>query len=379
MMDNPFFRKAKQLLQRLSHNGFEAYIVGGAVRDYVLKKNCSDIDIVTSATPEQIQQLYPQSFQMNTAHQTVIVRVDSLNYEITTMRGYSIEEDLSKRDLTINSMAMDATGTIIDPCEGQIDLNNQLLRSHHPEIRIKEDPLRLLRIARFMSQLGFSIDQALEQAVYANAPMLRFVATERFAKEWLKLLQGSNVLDALQLIQSTKLYRYMTGFHLTKEQLEHLMLLPLSQKESDILTWSTFALVYQPPSSSYLRKLAVSSEVRRQVKVRLEWYEKRKTERWNPTSLFDATLAVALDVETLRKKMHLPTISGQDLEKIWGSLSIHRRSELAINGHDLLKSGKSAGRWINDALRQAELAVINRKCVNEKSQLLKWLEGRMFI
>ncbi|MCK0472092.1 CCA tRNA nucleotidyltransferase [Halalkalibacter sp. APA_J-10(15)] len=379
MMDNPFFRKAKQLLQRLSHNGFEAYIVGGAVRDYLLKKNCSDIDIVTSATPEQIQQLYPQSFQMNTAHQTVIVRVDSLNYEMTTMRGCSIEEDLSKRDLTINSMAMDATGKIIDPCKGQVDLKNQLLRSYYPEIRIEEDPLRLLRIARFMSQLGYQIDQALEQAVYAHAPMLRFVATERFAKEWLKTLQGPHVLVALQLIQSSKLYRYMTGFHLTKDQLEHLMSLPLSQKESDILTWSTFSLVHHPPSSSYLRKLAVSSEVRRQVKVRLEWYEKRKTERWNPTSLFDATLSVVLDVETLRKKMQLPTMSGEGLEKTWESLPIHRRSELAINGHDLMENGRSPGRWINDALRQAELAVINRKCINEKSQLLKWLEGRMFI
>ncbi|WP_062046837.1 CCA tRNA nucleotidyltransferase [Bacillus sp. JCM 19034] len=365
-MNNCYIDQVLHLLHVFNDQGYKAYIVGGAVRDFLLEKDCSDIDIVTTASPEQISTLFNKSFQMNTEHQTVIVHYDQLQLEVTTMRGDSIEEDLRKRDLTINSMAMDVSRDIIDPFGGQADLKQRLLRSLQPDQRFEEDPLRMLRVIRFVSELGYNVEQASKQVIAQKASMLRSVAPERLSKEWLKLLKGHYVKFAIDLLLDTKLYKDIPILQLTSNELEKLRSILLENQMSDVLIWTTFCLVYSPPKSQFLINMAVPTAIRRQVKTRLDWFKMRVNNTWNREMLFDATLEVALDVEYVRKKFQYTFINSDELKEKWLELPIHSRSELAITGHDLLKIGKKAGSWISSALREAEIAVIKGTCKNEK-------------
>lgn len=378
IMDNRNLDQARQFLRTILTQGFEAYIVGGAVRDYLLEKDCSDIDVVTSASPEHILTLFKKSFQMNTAHQTVIVHYGELQIEVTTLRGETLKDDLGKRDLTINSIAMDVNNAIIDPYGGQADLKQRLLRSLQPDIRFEEDPLRMVRVIRFVSELGYHVEQASKQVIAHKASMLRSVAPERLAKEWLKLLKGQYIKQAIDLLRETKLFLEIPALHLTNNQLEELSSARIEHTTSDVLAWTAFCLLYTPPSSSFLKEMAVPTALRRQVKTRLDWFERRKKEEWNYENLFDATLDVALDVEYVRKKYQYTCMKCDELKAKWLELPIHTRQELAINGHDLVTTGRKPGAWMNKALREAELAVINGKCKNEKTELIRWLEGRTF-
>src|SRR5690625_358776 len=168
------------LLQSLADAGFEAYIVGGSVRDYLLDKQLADIDITTNATPEQMMSIFPKAISINNEHGTVLVRQKNIIAEVTTFRkrcsdqnytltfGETLKEDVSYRDFTMNALAMDRNGVIIDYYDGQSDLANRTIRAvNNPHERFKEDPLRMLRAVRFVSELNFTIEKktllAIEQ------------------------------------------------------------------------------------------------------------------------------------------------------------------------------------------------------------------------
>src|SRR6478736_474790 len=146
-------------MNQLLEHGYRAHMVGGAVRDGLLQREVSDIDVTTSAKPAEICGLFKRTHQMNTEHQTVLVRIGEMHIEVTTERGLSLAEDLASRDFTINSMAQTLEGEIIDPYNGQEDLTQKIIRSFSPEDRMDEDPLRMLRAIRFCSELSFLIDK----------------------------------------------------------------------------------------------------------------------------------------------------------------------------------------------------------------------------
>ncbi len=184
------WNEATQVIHTLKQHHHDAYIVGGAVRDWLLKRQIADVDIVTTATPEEVQSLFLKTFRMNNQHQTVIVRQNHEHFEVTTIRGQSIVEDLHLRDLTINSMAIDEQNQLFDPTGGEADLFSGRLRSTNPTKRMTEDPLRMLRVYRFASELGFVIDSALNETIHKKKETIQNVAVERIVKEWIKLLKG---------------------------------------------------------------------------------------------------------------------------------------------------------------------------------------------
>ncbi|MDO5016178.1 MAG: HD domain-containing protein [Eubacteriales bacterium] len=187
--------------------GAEAYLVGGCVRDYLLGRPFSDEDICTSLLPEETAKLfaaYPQ-VDKGLKHGTLGVIIDGRNYEITTYRkdgnyrdhrrpdqvefSRSLEEDLSRRDFTINALALGQDGQVVDPFGGQTDLERGVVRAvGNPATRFEEDALRLLRAARFENRLGFSLDSATEKALRQKASLLSLIAAERIADEFLKII-----------------------------------------------------------------------------------------------------------------------------------------------------------------------------------------------
>ena len=202
-------------LQKMEDAGHEAYIVGGCVRDMLMGKVPHDWDVTTSARPEQVLALFPgYAVPTGLKHGTVTVLWQDLSLEVTTFRtetayrdhrhpdavafADTLQEDLSRRDFTVNAMAMDCRGRLTDLFGGRYDLARGLLRCvGDPEQRFAEDALRIMRCLRFAATLGFSIDSATESAIFTRKEDLSFVSAERLRDELCKLLCGADIAPIL--------------------------------------------------------------------------------------------------------------------------------------------------------------------------------------
>lgn len=188
-------------IKELESHGFEAYIVGGAIRDTLLGKTPHDFDIATNATSKEIQKIFANRPQINNngaKHGTITVRIESTNIEITSFRGSSIEEDLSHRDFSINAIAY-SHGKLIDPRCGESDIKRRLITmGDDPEKIIKEDPLRILRALRFHASLGFAIDETTSTACKEYANLLTQVAKERILAECRMIFIAEDIEYILQ-------------------------------------------------------------------------------------------------------------------------------------------------------------------------------------
>lgn len=218
-------KEVVDLMNVFNKNKYQIFVVGGAVRDALLNKPVDNWDFTTDATPEQIQKLFPDSFY-NNAYGTVSIpsKLRTI-FEITPFRKESdysdlrhpekiewaktIEEDLSRRDFTINAIAYDGKN-IVDPYGGQKDLANKLIKAvGDPEIRFNEDALRLLRAIRFASQLGFLIEENTRNSIQKKSPLLTKISWERIRDEFLKILKSDHPAEGVLFLRSTGLLSYI--------------------------------------------------------------------------------------------------------------------------------------------------------------------------
>jgi putative nucleotidyltransferase with HDIG domain len=220
-------REAQTIIDVLAAAGFEAYAVGGSVRDTLMGKPTHGWDFATSAPPEQILELFPQVSFYDNQFGTVGIKILNKKketedvYEVTTFRsekgykdhrhpdkvvwGKTIAEDLSRRDFTINAIATDGR-TIVDPFKGQDDIKNKLIRAvGEPEKRFAEDSLRLMRAVRIASQLGFGIEKATLEAIKKNATLLSSISQERIRDELIRILASPQPDAGIMLLRDTGL------------------------------------------------------------------------------------------------------------------------------------------------------------------------------
>ncbi len=198
-------QKVEIIINTLEEAGFEAYAVGGCVRDALLGRTPNDWDITTSAKPEQVKVLFHRTVDTGIAHGTVTVLLEKDGFEVTTYRvdgeyedgrhpkevtfTASLEEDLKRRDFTINAMAYNPKKGLVDLFEGQKDLEDKVIRCvGDPLERFTEDALRIMRAVRFSAQLGFSLEENTRKALSVLAPNLKHVSAERIQVELVKLL-----------------------------------------------------------------------------------------------------------------------------------------------------------------------------------------------
>lgn len=204
------------VLRRLEKAGYQAYIVGGCVRDLLLGRTPEDWDMTTSARPEETMALFAgHSIPTGLQHGTVTVRWEGQSFEITTFRtdgmyadhrhptqvhfSEKLSEDLKRRDFTVNAMAMNAAGELTDLYGGQEDLKSGILRCvGEADRRFQEDALRIMRALRFSATLGFAIAPETSQAIRRNRSLLRDIAVERIRVEMNKLLCGTNAAGVLR-------------------------------------------------------------------------------------------------------------------------------------------------------------------------------------
>ena len=204
-MKIPLPAKVSIILENLILHGYEAYIVGGCVRDSLLGRTPDYWDITTQAAPEKVKELFARTVDTGLAHGTVTVLLSGEGFEVTTYRidgeyedgrhpkevifTASLKEDLKRRDFTINAMAYNPKTGIVDYFHGKEDLENKIIRCvGDPIERFTEDALRILRAVRFSAQLGFSIEEQTKKALRVIAPNLKLVSAERIQVELVKLL-----------------------------------------------------------------------------------------------------------------------------------------------------------------------------------------------
>jgi len=235
-------KEVKSVIEKLKEAGFEAYIVGGCVRDFLRGVEPDDWDIATSAKPEEIQKIFPKSFYSNQFF-TVTVQTNSKNpklkeVEVTTFRkeakysdkrhpdeikfAKAIEEDLARRDFTVNAIAIEIQKfkvksqnensklKIIDLFGGKQDLKNKIIRTvGSPKDRFSEDALRMLRAVRLATALGFQIEQKTAEAIKKNSPWLKMISKERIRDEFVKIIMTKKAAEGVELLRELGLLKYI--------------------------------------------------------------------------------------------------------------------------------------------------------------------------
>ncbi len=240
----------KEIITTLENAGYEAYAVGGCVRDTLLNKEPDDWDITTSATPEEAKALFPRTIDTGIQHGTITVLMGKETYEVTTYRidgeyedsrhpkevifTSNLLEDLKRRDFTINAMAYNDRSGIVDAFDGMKDLENKIIRCvGNPRERFTEDALRMMRAVRFSGQLGYEIEPATAEAIKELAPTLSRISAERICTELVKLMMSDHpdylkkayelgmtkvfmpeFDDAMETIQNNPHHCYNVGEHI---------------------------------------------------------------------------------------------------------------------------------------------------------------------
>lgn len=213
----------KYILETLNGNNYEGYVVGGAVRDYFLKKQPKDWDIATNAEPSEIKRLFPNNHPIGERFGMIQVLINDQEFEVTTYRedgSYedsrrpssvkflkNIHGDLSRRDFTINAMAYNPlTNELIDPFNGRVDLKHKIIKTvGNPDARFGEDALRMMRAVRFASKLHFVIELDTYLSIIKNAPTIKNISCERVRDELIKIIMSDTPSYGLRTLKDTGL------------------------------------------------------------------------------------------------------------------------------------------------------------------------------
>ncbi|EHC6301591.1 CCA tRNA nucleotidyltransferase [Listeria monocytogenes] len=387
---NDVFLKALPVLQKLTTAGFEAYFVGGSVRDYLLNRTISDVDIATSAFPEEVKEIFQSTYDTGIAHGTVTVRENNEFYEVTTFRTEgtyedfrrpsevtfirSLEEDLKRRDFTMNAIAMDEHFVLHDPFSGQLAIQNKEIKAvGKASERFHEDALRMMRAVRFLSQLDFELDKETEKALESQIELLQHTSVERMTVEWIKMMKGKAAKRAIELLLKVKMETYLPGLKDEKSALIEFASWDWEKRTTEESIWLGLVVAVKPNNvNAFLKAWKLPNKTIQLVNKAYQDALKMK-ETWLTDELYHAGKAVFSLVNELN------VIRGQEnnqhkLSQAYEALPIHSKKDLAITGADLLKwSGESAGPWVKETLDKVECGVLSNEINNEKIQIKRWL------
>jgi tRNA nucleotidyltransferase (CCA-adding enzyme) len=395
------FQQALGIIRQLKQHGYEAYFVGGAVRDLLLDREIGDVDIATSALPHEVMKLFPKTIDIGSQHGTVVVIHDGTPYEVTTFRTdgdyedhrrpesvtfvRSLYEDLKRRDFTMNAIAMDEEGKLIDPFGGHDAIKKQVICTvGEAKQRFSEDALRMMRAIRFVSQLGFSLAEETRRAIVENAPLLAHISVERMTMEFEKLLEGPFASRGLSLLVETGLFSYLPQLCDKEHELKAAAGYNWNLLDSRGQRWGLLCQVLHiDDADAFLRAWKLPNRLIKEVEAVLSILQKvRSFGNWTKERLFAFGLEHAISAETVRS-----VISGESVEKhrqmlneMFAALPIKTKNELAVSGKDLIEwFEKPGGPWVKEMLSVIEHAVIHGEVDNHKERIYEWLMDRNHI
>ncbi len=430
---------AKKAIELLRAAGYEAWIVGGCVRDLLMGKAPHDWDMTTSARPEQTKAVFVDFHTIDTGikHGTVTVMMDGEPLEITTYRvdgeysdnrhpgdvsfTVSLNEDLLRRDFTMNAVVYDPGAGISDPYGGKADIALGIIRCvGRPVQRFREDGLRILRALRFSAVLGFEIEKNTAAAIHQERELLRNISAERIREEMTKLLCGKNAAAVLREYADVIAVPLpeivpMMGFeqhneHHCHDVWEHTIAAVENIPDQPVLRWAallhdmgkpgTFSLDedgvghffgHAPKSvqlaDEIMARLRFDNESRERVLTLVRHHDgpleaeakflKRKLGKLGERGFFDLVALCRADNMAQAKAYRHRQQHYDEVERIAREIlagdSCFTLKSLAVNGHDLMALGYK-GREVGNALQMLLEAVMDEKVENEKSKLLEWLK-----
>ncbi|HLR63141.1 MAG TPA: CCA tRNA nucleotidyltransferase [Lentibacillus sp.] len=387
------FRQANGILEQIQSFGYEAYFVGGCVRDLLLHRNIGDIDIATSARPDVIQQIFNKVIPVGMEHGTVIVRHKHQSYEVTTFRvddDYAdqrhpdsvqfvktIDQDLMRRDFTINALAMDKTGIIIDLFNGKEDIRKRVIRTVGDGYeRFTEDPLRIMRALRFSSQLGFSLDEQTLKAIQSVISELKSIAVERILQETAKFFAGPHIEEGMNYFQMINLDRHLPVFKDNPGIMKQLpdQLKPLRSFGAVIAMFHFAAPAIT--IDTWTKQWKCSNKIKFEAESFIKALNDYKHDGLGPWLVYGLHITGYSDFASLVNMLFDDRLSEQTVYKMANNLPIHSKRELAINGTDIrwLFPDRQPGPWIGGALKQIEKQVVTGYLSNNKNVLKEWVK-----
>ncbi len=435
--------KVTMIINNLQLHGYEAYAVGGCVRDSILAKQPEDWDITTSAKPEEIKRLFRRTVDTGIEHGTVTVLLGKDSFEVTTYRidgmyedsrhpkevifTNKLEEDLRRRDFTINAMAYNDEVRLVDVFGGMKDLNRHLIRCvGDPMERFSEDALRILRAVRFSAQLNFMIEPMTANAVRELAPTLESISAERIQAELVKLLVSAHpeqIRDAYELgitkvilpewdamegvKQNTPHHKYDVAEHtiqalknvkrdkiLRLTMLFHDMGKPAMKTtdESGRDHFKGHALVSEEIARSVMRRLKFDNDTVKKV-TRLVCYHDYRIEA-TPQNVRRAMNRIGVElfpyylaVRMADVKAQSPYCRREKIENIIAMREIYQDTlvnehcvtlrELAVSGRDLMEIGMKPGRELGNMLGELLEWVIDDPDCNKKEILCEYVKEKL--
>ena len=351
-------KNIKKILETLENEGYQAYLVGGYVRDYLLGVTSFDVDIATDALPKDIHRIFNSS---KNNYGSVNIKVDKLNVDITTFRkdlNYvnrrpskvvyinNLKEDLERRDFTINAICMNKNGKIIDLLNGCKDLDRRTIKMIGSiDVKLKEDPLRIMRAIRFACILDFKIEEELYEKIKEYSYLVGDLSKERIKNELDKILISKNYKYGLELMKDTKISEVL---EINYDDINYV---------DDLLgMWAQVKVLNIPFTN---------------------------VEKGNIIKITEVLDIGKIDNEVLYKYgLYISRVAGKILNikttlisKMYNKLPIKSREDIDIKSSDIINL-YGDGKIIGDIYKLLESEILKKRLKNKKSEILKYLEKR---
>ena len=354
---------ALKLIEEITENGYQAYIVGGFVRDYILGIDSNDIDITTNATPKDIKEIFTDSCLPSEDYGSVTVMKKGIRFEITTFRkeiGYidnrrpasikyidNLYDDLLRRDFTINTLCMDVNGEIVDLLNGREDIDNKIIKTvGNPKERFGEDVLRILRAIRFATILGFKLDRDVICAIKESSHLLNGLSVNRKKEELDKIFSSPNADVGIELLIGLGLDKYLGLNNLYK----------VKCTSSLIGVWTVLDVLDKYPFSSNERELILS------VKEALEH------NNLDPYTLYKYGLyanSVAGEIKGLDIK---------NITESYNNLVIQSKKDIDISSEEIMRIlNRKPGSYLKEIYLDIEKEILYRRLSNEKDRICEYI------
>ena len=388
--------KVKYIISRLEKNGYEAYAVGGCVRDSILDRVPEDWDITTSAKPEEVKKLFQATIDTGLQHGTVTVVIEKEGYEVTTFRldgdysdgrhpdrvafTSSLTEDLKRRDFTINAMAYSENTGLIDRFDGEKDLEYGVIRAvGDAEERFSEDALRMLRAIRFAGQLNFDIAEKTFDAIKKLSPDISKVSVERIAKELEKLLLSGNP-EYITLVYEAGIFEVIApeiAELFKKEEIYN------SIKAVRRASYPEKKELYQIRTALFLERLGADSAAKLLKRFKLDndtINTVKKLIGLLQRDIETSALEMRRTVKEAGHKIMPILLEARRAKGLCNNSELYRKiiergectsvSELKVNGRDLIEAGVPKGVMIGETLERLLESVIEHPELNTRESLL---------
>ena len=385
---NLYFQRGIQIITKINEVTPQAYLIGGVVRDYLLQANFNDIDIATSATPEQILELFPHASKEFLEYGCIVLKEDDMVFEITTFReeeynnksrkpseihfSKKLLDDVKRRDFTINALAMPKSKVLVDLVGGEKDLQAKLVRCiGQPKKRFKEDPLRILRGLNLVAKLNFNVEKKTLKGMTSCKKELLEISNYKFTVELANILNNPYGLKAFKVINRNGIF--------SKNPTLAKWAKLVQKKYEKLTTLEKFALLYRLDNSLF-ENTSFTKETLGLIKEieLLSLYLEH-----NQANLYDlykndfdllvtADLINQLAVKKYRSQMKL-------LEKLSESLDITSKADIVINAETIIEVAGCTGEFVGPIFKHIEKDVVLKKLPNEREVLVKRIEELLAI